>query len=186
MSTIRNQLEEARDAYQSARYPGDLASELLSLKLTAHTISKPQMAVAGAVTRNRWFWAGGTTSAAAAALIAAFMLSSRTQDLNLGNPAGNPAVFSGQETAGYPFSPRRGNSSFGLPSDEFQLVTGPAPIAGNRFQLDRRGDGTQLAEFGVPARGSEPSPRPPFELVAHPDQLWLQPIPRGQTPANRP
>jgi hypothetical protein len=30
MSDLRNKLEEARDAYRSERYPGDLAAELLS------------------------------------------------------------------------------------------------------------------------------------------------------------
>ena len=70
MSPLRSQLRFARQAYRSARYPGDLAAELLR---------KP--ARASGTPSRRWLLFGGvaTTAAAAAAMLS--LLLSRVSDL---------------------------------------------------------------------------------------------------------
>lgn len=133
MSNLRDQLDQAREAYHKARYPGDLASELLTLKLSVDSLyaapANPRSAQ-----RLRWAWAGGTASAAAAALVAAFVLSSRTQDLPLGvSPTGVGARLSADESAVV------GSGAPGTSGSRpmFVIDIGPRPVVAGQ----RSGDG---------------------------------------------
>lgn len=145
MSNLRDQLDRAKAEYHSAAYPGDLASELLTMQLTG--VGAANSVRNGPVTKNRWFWAGGTTSAAAAALVAAFMLSSSTPDVN-------PTI----DNAGYPFGTRGSMVSVPSTANPFVLADTLVPPAGNRFVLEEAG-GTRLRNGGIQMVDS-PSTRP--------------------------
>ena len=66
MTSIRSQLRSARHAYAAARYPGDLAAELLA-----------RPSAAAAPSARRWMITGtlGASAAAAAALLLSLLLS---------------------------------------------------------------------------------------------------------------
>lgn len=71
MNTLRNQLDEIKARHEAARYPGDLASEVLpAMRLTPAIKAAP-------VTANRWFWALGSVSAVAASVVVGFVLTAR-------------------------------------------------------------------------------------------------------------
>lgn len=123
MSNLRDQLDRAKAEYHSAAYPGDLASELLTMQLTGAVAANSVRN--GPVTKNRWFWAGGTTSAAAAALVAAFMLSSSTPDVN-----------TNIDNAFYPLGARGSMVSVPSTANPFVLADTPVAPAGNRFLLE--------------------------------------------------
>lgn len=131
MSNLRIQLDRAKAEYHSAEYPGDLATELLTMRIPSGASA---VSVGARVTRNRWFWAAGTSSAAAAALVGAFMLSSSTS-----NMTGDYGIVGGN--AGYVFSPTRGSvTTEPATPNPFVLSSTPVPPAGNRFLLDDRGN----------------------------------------------
>lgn len=71
MTRLRSQLRSARQAYRSARYPGDLSAELLG---------KPDR-VAGAGPSRRWLLLTGVATSAAAAAVMLSLLMSRVWDL---------------------------------------------------------------------------------------------------------
>jgi len=138
MSNLRDQLDRAQAEYHSAAYPGDLASELLTLRLTGsdtQNIARPvgsSAASSGVVTKNRWFWATGTGSAAAAALVGAFILSSSTTDIPVG-PGSAGYLFSAPSG----LSPRGPMVSVPATPNPWLLSNTTVPPAGDRFQLER-------------------------------------------------
>ena len=67
MSSLRSQLRFARQAYRSARYPGDLAAELLPKDISHR--------------RGRWMIGAAGTAAAAAAAVVVTLLVSRVSNL---------------------------------------------------------------------------------------------------------
>ena len=116
MTRARTQLRSARTAYRTARYPGDLAAELLPA---------PSL-LARALAERRWILFGGVgASAAAAALILSLLLSRATDSPQ---PfAADPAHRDGL-VDWFPIAPGR------MPLPEFQA---PAlPLSPPRLRLD--------------------------------------------------
>jgi hypothetical protein len=74
MSTLRSQLRFARQAYQSARYPGDLADEVLP---------KPNVR-----RQRRWVLTGPAGASAVAAALMLSLLLSRVSDVSQPMPRG--------------------------------------------------------------------------------------------------
>jgi hypothetical protein len=80
MTTLRPQLRFARQAYRTARYPGDLATELL-----------PKAGLLQSVQRRRWMLMGTAGASAVAAAVMISVLLSRVSDLSQPVPRGeNP------------------------------------------------------------------------------------------------
>lgn len=84
MSSIRPQLDQAKHEYHLVTYPGDLASEVLSMRIGAGmTLNEVQadqgyQAMGGAgASKQRWWWAGTGSAAAAAVVAFGFYLSQR-------------------------------------------------------------------------------------------------------------
>ena len=71
MTPLRNQLRSARQAYRSARYPGDLCAELLPGRASTLGLTSPR----------RWLLFGGLATTAAAAAVVLSLLVSRVSDL---------------------------------------------------------------------------------------------------------
>jgi len=71
MTRLRSQLRSARQAYRGARYPGDLAAEVLGAPGRAH----------GAGPSRRWLLLTGVAGSAAAAAVMLLLLMSRAADL---------------------------------------------------------------------------------------------------------
>lgn len=212
MSTLRDQLDQARDAYHQARYPGDLASELLTFKLSIESLDSAA-AAPRAVGRLRWAWAAGTASAAAAALVAAFVLSSGTSDLPFGTPqTGNGVVAFDEAGLGVGgWASRGGRPSLSI-EPGLQLFATPRGwdalrgwdlAAGNttligaqgtafgRDGADRRGDGLMLVDFPTSSSAwtsQEPLNGIPADLRWQLEQLSLQQplLPRGDHRPARP
>ena len=74
MTRLRSQLQSARQAFRAARYPGDLAAELLPTPGLARSL-------AASLERRRWVLLGGVGASAAAAAVMLAMLVSRVSDL---------------------------------------------------------------------------------------------------------
>ena len=70
MTPLRTQLRSARQAYRLARYPGDLANQLL-----------PRASRAPKPSPRRWLLLGGVATTAAAAAVLLSLLMSRVSDL---------------------------------------------------------------------------------------------------------
>jgi hypothetical protein len=85
MSTLRTQLDQAKARHNAAKYPGDLASDVLGAPSLKLPMAKPS-------TASRVFWLLGSGSALAASLLIAFYLTS-------GLPGGAPARNSAQPNA---------------------------------------------------------------------------------------
>src|SRR5437764_6983756 len=111
MTPTRHSIRFARDAYRSARYPGDLAAELIA----SH----------GAVPSKRWMLPGGVSAAAAVLLLALFL--SRTPDGRGPDPVRSGAVASWQ-----PF----GMGHMALP--RFRPPELPVSGAGLRLEIPAR------------------------------------------------
>lgn len=126
MSVLRNNLDRAKAEYHSAGYPGDLATELLTLRIDSRgqgesvSYSNPGNAVVRPVTSNRWFWAGGLGSAVAAALVVGMFLQARPAPVNTSGGFDGFAVT-------------------GTRDSQLRFRAEPAPMAvpsiDNRFQL---------------------------------------------------
>ena len=80
MTTLRPQLRFARQAYRSARYPGDLATELLPK-------SEPLQSLSTSVRRRRSMLLGTVGASAVAAAVMFSVLVSRVSDLSRPIPA---------------------------------------------------------------------------------------------------
>jgi hypothetical protein len=77
MTRARNQLRFARQAYRTARYPGDLSKDLL-----------PQSsALARAFSQRRWVLVGGVGASAAAAVVLLALLLTRASEVSPRWPA---------------------------------------------------------------------------------------------------
>jgi hypothetical protein len=70
MTSLRTQLRSAREAYRSARYPGDLAAQILPKR---SNVARPPA--------RRLLLAGGVATSAAAAAVLLSLLMSRATDL---------------------------------------------------------------------------------------------------------
>lgn len=98
MSLLRNNLDRAKAEYHSAVYPGDLASELLTLQIGAGQSVSSNPNVIKPVTSNRWWWAGGLGSAVAAALVVGMFMQATPPPTGVGGsdmavtPAANPGL----------------------------------------------------------------------------------------------
>lgn len=122
MSTLRKQLDQLKAQHEAARYPGDLAGEVLPPLQAPMRITPSADASVKPVTANRWFWALGSSSAVAASLIVGFLLTSRPGTVS--NPAmtnnapSNPVITARSEKSGVkpdrnlvsPFEPESGTS----------------------------------------------------------------------------
>jgi hypothetical protein len=167
MSTIRNQLEQAKADYFVARYPGDLAGELLTVHLSLESARRREREA-----RQRWWWAGGAGGAVAAAVVAAFLV--------MGQPdAGPDNGGAGKAGSGFVWYP----TQFGLPAGrtarggggsggQGTLVDYPVNlhlggpfinVPETRFQFDRRAPG------GSPARTAPGIQVPSDDITLQPD-----------------
>ena len=74
MAVVRSQLRSAQQAFRSARYPGDLAAELLPAPGVVRTM-------AAALHRRQWLVLGGVGASAVAAAVMLSLLLSRVNEL---------------------------------------------------------------------------------------------------------
>lgn len=169
MNTIRNQLDRAKAEYHSARYPGDLASELLNLQLPNTTDSAAGRLPATASAGRRWgggatgWWVMRGSAVAAVVAVGVFLMNGRGP---------NPGPYGSPETV-IPMNfgtvgGAGGGVVFQQPAGaNFRLTGSQLPVPPNRFDLG--GDGSRLA--------SSPSTRPgqvtPGQFV--PGQFVLEP-----------
>ena len=113
MTPTRHPIRFARDAYRSARYPGDLAAELIASRDGGPS--------------KRWMLPGGVSAAAAVLLLALFL--SRTPD---GRGPGTDSVPSGAVASWQPFGMGH------VPLPRFQPPELPVSGAGLRLEIPAR------------------------------------------------
>jgi hypothetical protein len=119
MPSIRSQLDQAKHEYHLAAYPGDLASDVLSLRIGPSTGAPPMPAFQTPGSRNRWWWAGTGSAAAAAVVAFGFYLSQRGPATNNSlQPAPlQPLVSSSPNPlSAFPGIPSRGSSNLYNPN----------------------------------------------------------------------
>ena len=116
MTRARIQLRSARIAYRTARYPGDLAAELLPVP----------SALARALTDRRWILFGGVGASAAAAAVMLSILLPRATDLPRSFPA--PAAQRGGLVDWFPIAPGK------MPLPHFQAPG--LPLSPPELRLD--------------------------------------------------